>query len=290
MLLATAALWGLTFPIMKYIGSGVDSVTFLAVRFSLAALVLVFGCRKSIKNITKKMLVPSIAVGLLYAFHSFLQLEGLRYTSAANSAFITSTNVIFVPMFVFLFFKEKTDKRFILGLITIVTGFLLISGLVTVFPLGFHISALNIGDLLTLLCAVFTALYFVVFNRLSTKYDEVAVNLLHMIGAGAGMWVLWLFYPEKSMDFGDIYTVAGTVYCAVFGSAISFLLLAKAQAKVSAPKVAVFCSLESVFAAVFAALIPGRDGSVEPITMAVVIGGALILCGVIRVSVNKSSK
>ena len=45
-----------------------------------------------------------------------------------------------------------------------------------------------------------------------------------------------------------------------------------------------------VFAAVFAALIPGRDGSVEPITMAVVIGGALILCGVIRVSVNKSSK
>ena len=288
MLLTTAALWGLTFPIMKYVGSSIESVTFLAIRFSLAALVLLFGCKKNIKNITKKMIIPSVAIGLLYAFHSFLQLEGLRYTSAANSGFITSTNVIFVPMFAFLFFKEKTDKRFIIGLIAIIIGFLLISGLVTLFPFGIHISALNIGDLLTLLCAIFTALYYVIFNRLSVKHDEVAVNLLHMIGAGAGMWILWLFYPERSVNFDDIYTIAGTIYCAVFGSAIGFLLLAKAQAKISASKVAVYCSLESVFAAVFAACIPGRDGRVEPITLAIAIGGALILYGVIKISVKKS--
>ena len=287
MLLTTAALWGLTFPVMKYIGANVDSVTFLAVRFILAAIVLAVACRKHIGNICPGMILPSIGVGLLYAFHSFLQLEGLRFTSAANSGFITSTNVIFVPIFAFLFFGKKPNRKFLVGLLAIVIGFLFISGLVSVFPFGIYFTSLNFGDLLTLLCAVFTALYYVMFNKLSAKYDEVAVNLLHMAGAGLGMLPILLFYPNITCNLRDIYTVGGILYCAVLGSALSFLLLAKAQAQLSPAKVAVFCSLEAVFAAVFAAFIPGRDGSVEPITIATVVGGIMILIGVIRISVDK---
>ena len=93
MLLVTAAIWGLTFPVMKYIGHDIDAVTFLAVRFTLAAFVLLFMCRKQLQKISQGMLVSSALIGFLYAFHSFLQTEGLRYTTPANSSFITSTSV-----------------------------------------------------------------------------------------------------------------------------------------------------------------------------------------------------
>ena len=131
LLVITAALWGLSFPAAKYIGADVDSVSFLAIRCTLAASLLLLAFHKQMKGISIKMAAGSVGVGALLAFHSFIQLEGLRYTSSGNSAFITSTNIIFVPLFAFLFYRKKPDKGFFAGLLAIVLGFLLISGGVT---------------------------------------------------------------------------------------------------------------------------------------------------------------
>lgn len=288
LLVITAALWGLSFPAAKFVGGDVDSVSFLAIRCSIAAVLLLLFFRKKLKKIPFKMAVQSLGVGALLAFHSFIQLEGLRYTSSGNSAFITSVNIVFVPVFAFLLYRKKPDHGFLPGLAAVVCGFLLISGIITLLPLGFHLTDVNDGDLLTLLCAVLTALYFVLYNNLTEKYDETAVNALHMVGAAVGMWLLWLFYPGKAMDFSSGVTVAWILYCAIFASAVGFWLLSKAQAKLSAAKVAVICSLESVFAMAFAAVIPGRDGLTEPITLTAAVGGLLILAGVVKISVRKT--
>lgn len=286
LLIITAALWGLSFPAAKYIGTDVDSVSFLAIRFTIAAFLLLFAFRKHMKSVCLKMALPSVGVGALLAFHSYIQLEGLRYTSSGNSAFITSTNIIFVPVFAFLLFRKKPDKGFFLGLLAVVTGFLLISGIVTLSPLSLHITTVNYGDFLTLLCAILTALYFVLFNALTEKYSDIPVNVLHMFGAAGFMWVFWLFTPEKSIDLSNSLTVIWILYCAVFASAAGFMLLSKAQTNLSAAKVSVICSLESVFALLFAAVIPGRGGIVEPITPTAAIGGLLILLGVLKISVK----
>lgn len=63
----------------------------------------------------------------------------------------------------------------------------------------------------------------------------------------------------------------------LFASALGFWLLSKAQAKLDASTVAVLCSLEPIFATVFAALIWR-----EPITVVTALGGAFILYGVIK--------
>lgn len=286
LLIITAALWGLSFPAAKYIGTDVDSVSFLAIRFTIAAFLLFFAFRKHMKAVRLKMVLSSVGVGALLAFHSYIQLEGLRYTSSGNSAFITSTNVIFVPFFSFLLFRKKPDKGFFPGLLAVVTGFLLISGVVSLTPFSFHFTSVNYGDFLTLLCAILTALYFVLFNALTEKYNDIPVNVLHMFGAAIFMWCFWLFTPQKSVDLSDTVIVIWILYCAVFASAVGFMLLSKAQSKLSAAKVSVICSLESVFALLFAAFIPGRGGAVEPITLAAAAGGLLILLGVIKISVK----
>lgn len=287
LLVLTAALWGLSFPAAKYIGNDVDSVSFLAIRLTIAAFLLMIIFRKSLKKITPKLAWPSIGTGALLAFHSYIQLEGLRYTSSGNSAFITSINIVFVPLFAFVFYRKKPDKGFFSGVLFVVAGFLLISGIVSLNPLAFHFTKINYGDFLTLLCAILTALYFTFFNALTEKYDETAVNVLHMLGAAVTMWCFWLFSPQKSIHLGSTLTVFWILYCAVFASAAGFWLLSKAQAKLSAAKVSVICSLESVFALVFAAVIPGRGGDTEPITLTAAAGGLLILLGVIKISAKR---
>lgn len=285
MLVGCAAFWGLAFPVMKFVGESIDSISFLAIRFLLATVVLAMALGTKLKKITKKMLLPSVGVGLLLALHSYLQVEGLKYTSPANSGFITSTNVIFVPIFMFLFFRKKTAKHILIGLAAIVVGFVFISGMVTVFPFTFNLTTFNFGDFLTLLCAIFTAIYMIVFNSLSSKYEEELVNFLHMGGACIGMWAIWLFMPNKVMDFSSVGAVLGTVYCGVFASAAAFLLLAKATAKLEASKVAILCSLEPIFATLFALIFFG-----DSITLTTGIGGGFILFGVLYSSIERKVK
>lgn len=108
---------------------------------------------------------------------------------------------------------------------------------------------------MTLLCAIFTAIYMIVFNLCSVKFDETLVNVLHMAGAAGDMWIIWLFVPEKAINFSSMFTVIGTVYCGIFATAFAHFLLAKAQAKLEVSKVTLICSLEPVFATIFATLI-----------------------------------
>ena len=292
--LSSALLWALAFPVMKFVGSGVDTVTFLALRFLIAAVVLCIAVRRKLKTITPKLLLAAGGVGLIFALHSFLQVEGLRYTSAANGGFITSLNVVFVPFFAYFFTKKKPTKNVVIGLIAAVLGFLLISGMVTVAPFGFHLTRLNKGDFLVFLCAVFTALYMITFNMVAQKYDETLVNFIHMAGAAIGLGIVWFFYPVKSMDFSAPFTIPGLLYCAVGASAMGHLFMAMAQAKLDSTKVAIICALECVFAAIFAAIItafiPYPDGTRDVLNLTTIIGGGLVFFGVIEASVEKKEK
>lgn len=96
MLLAAAFFWGWTFPVVKEAIGVMPVFAFLALRFALAAALLAALLRR----------VPSAAAwrqgGFLGAllFLSFaFQTLGLERTSAANCAFITGLNVVWVALF-----------------------------------------------------------------------------------------------------------------------------------------------------------------------------------------------
>ena len=287
MLLACAMLWGLQFSMLKFVGETFDATTLLFIKFLLSALILLVIDFKRIKFQGKKMVVHSILLGVLVATHTYFQTVGLANTSPANSSFIITTNVIYVPIIMFLFFGKKPSRNMIIGLVTITIGFLFISGIVSLNPFSFNLK-LGYGDLLSLICAILTAFYMVYFNYLSSKYDENSVNIIHIVAASAVMFILWIFvgiFGEYKMDFTNIPAVSGLIYCGIFSGGIASLLLAKGTAKVEASKTAILCGLEPVFAVVFAAIltvfIPGLDGK---ITFSIVLGGALILYGAIKSS------
>lgn len=280
-LIFTASLWGLAFPITKFVGVNIDPIPFLAIKFIIAAIALTFVNIKKLKLITLKMLIPCALLGMLLTLHSFLQLQGLNLTSSANCSFISSTNVIFVPIFMFLLFREKPTLNVIVGLFLLTFGFLIISGILTFSPFAFNFNSFNIGDLFTLFAAIFTGLYMIFTNKLVAKYDADLVNYIHFIFAAISASVLWPLFPAHHADLSSPITIFVILYVGLFAGALAFLLLMKAQTKLSAVRVAVLCSLEPIFATIFALFIPNPDGSYEKLTFASVVGGLLILAGVI---------
>ncbi len=293
MLVGCAMLWGLQFSMLKFVGETFDATTLLLIKFSLSALILVLIDFKNIRFQNTRMVVHSILLGVLVATHTYFQTVGLANTNPANSSFIITTNVIYVPIIMFFLFGKKPSKNMVIGLVSITAGFLFISGIVTLNPLSFQLK-LGYGDLLSLICAILTAVYMVYFNFLSSNYDEKSVNIIHLAAAAVTMLIVWAFvgiFGEYKMDFTNVPAVIGLMYCGIFSGGIASLLLAKGTAKVEASKTAILCGLEPVFATIFAAIltvfIPALDGK---LTVAIVLGGALILYGAIKSSLLPENK
>lgn len=292
MLLGCAMLWGLQFSMLKFVGETFDAATLLLIKFLLSVLVLIPINYKHLKLQGKKMLIHSILLGVLVATHTYFQTVGLANTNPANSSFIITTNVIYVPIIMLLLFGKKPSRNEIIGLASITIGFLFISGIVSLNPLSLQLK-LGYGDLLSLICAILTSVYMVYFNYLSSRYDETTVNIIHLAAAALTMLVLWLFTSRISgvkADFTNVPAVCGLLYCGLFSGGIASLLLAKGTAEVNATKTAILCGLEPVFSTLFAAVltifIPGLDGKITP---AIVLGGALILYGAIKSSLLPDS-
>ena len=297
--LSCAVMWGLQFPLVSFSNTALDPVAILLLRFSIASLVLFVINFKRLKTVDFKMVLHCIALGVIAAVYNYFMVEGIKYTTSANSSFITSTNVIFVPIFCYLFFREKPTRNVIYGLVFIIIGFLFISGMIVVdstylAPTSFDFSKaftfgmnpLNYGDFLTIIGAILTALFFVYLNRLTKIYDEGAVSFVHMLAGAVALGIAWIFVGEP-IRLNSAPILLSTLYCGILSGGLAFFFLAKASAKISAAKAAILGGMEPIFAVVFATFIPNVNGVTEPITLTVVIGGALMIYGAIKSSLIK---
>ncbi len=127
-LLGVTVFWGgFTFPAMKVSLNYFPPILFLAYRFGLASLLmlLIFG-RRALKRETFK---EGFILGLTLFFGHGFQIVGLKYTTASNSAFITSLYVVFTPFIAyFMLGGEKVTGRDLTSLVLAVIGLYLISG------------------------------------------------------------------------------------------------------------------------------------------------------------------
>ena len=156
-LLITALIWGATFIVVK------DAIhldtfppfVFAAVRFSLAAICIVFFV--DFKSIKENALGPILCGIILFIGYGF-QNYGLEATSPTNSAFITSISVLMVPVILYIFRFEKISLRIWISVLLAFIGIQMIS------PNGF-----NIGDKLTFGCALSFAIHIIMQDRFNKE-------------------------------------------------------------------------------------------------------------------------
>ena len=271
-LLTMTAFWGISFPLMRNVLVHVPALAYLSMRFILAAIIVSLIFVKKHRNISKREVGGGAVIGILLVAGMAFQVFGLYSTTASNSAFITSMNVAFVPLVLSLFFKQKTPRLTIIGIIIATAGLFLISGMVEF--------RLNPGDFLTLLCAIAFAFQIVFISKFSIRSDTVGLSIVQLWTAAALTTFIWLVFDRSRIVFNAEVIIVLAV-TAVFGTAIAFTAQILVQKDTNPSHAALIFTMEPMFALVFTMLIPDSTGNFERLTLMTAIGCLLILSGTI---------
>lgn len=182
-LLLTTLIWGATFPATKAALEQIPPLSFLFLRFLLgAALVWMWFVVARHRVHRSGPVLRASAVATVFLFLGYvLQTVGLHHTSASNSAFITALYVIFVPLIL-----RRFDARVVAATATATAGLWLL-----VKPNA----SVNVGDLMTLGCAVAFAGHIVCLERYTRKFDAPSL-LAWQMSAMAALFVPTMYWEQ----------------------------------------------------------------------------------------------
>ena len=281
-LLFVTIIWGATFVIVKSALKDISPLLFISIRFLVATVILLPFVFKISKSFNQQVVKEGILLGLIYFAGFAAQTMGLKYTTATKSAFITGTFVIFTPFFQIFFEKKPPRKEVVFGIFLCITGLIFLtskgSSLLGVFS---EISeSFGIGDLLTLLCAVFFALYIVYLDIVSKKNDYKPLVFLQIATTGiCGLVFSFLFSGLKvevlEFTFSNNLLFA-VFYTAILATVLTTTLQTKYQKYVSPTRAGIILSFEPIFAALCAFFVLN-----EKISNFGLIGCVLIFAGLL---------
>lgn len=264
LILVTAAMiWGLSFVAQRDGMQYVDGFTFTAVRLIIATIVLfpiaLFRSKKQMAGLTadekkakRKMNIKAIIpVGLCLCIGLNLQQFAFKYTEVGKVGFLTALYMLLVPVFG-LFFKKKPPLTAWLGVGLGLCGLYLIC-----MGAGSGMS-LGIGEVLTLACAVAFAWHIIVIDVLASEVDSFVLSCGQFFIAGVISTVLMFVYEKP--DFNSIiHAGIPILYAGVFSSGIAFTLQIIGQKNTEPTIASMLLCLESVFAVLFALILPPHE-------------------------------
>ncbi|WP_205370258.1 DMT family transporter [Thermoleptolyngbya sp. PKUAC-SCTB121] len=253
-LVLSNVIWGSTFPLIKTsLGTLSPSVLVMA-RFVVAAIALlpVVGMRLRpvslpvapvgpSSHLSKGLILDGIGVSVLMFSAVLTQAIGLETAPANRAAFITSLNVILVPIFARLLGRKISIR------VAIAAGL----ALAGVGLLSWEGGALGVGDLWVLLCAACWAVYILQMERIVQRYSATALTTVQVV-AIALLSLLWAAPHIASQTAALIVSAAVVLYLGLFATALTTWTQASAQRHLSATEAAILYTLEPVFASLFA--------------------------------------
>jgi drug/metabolite transporter (DMT)-like permease len=269
-LLGITACWGSTFFLIHDLLERVPAVDFLAVRFSIAAVLLLVVAPKAVLRLSPTARRQAVVLGCLYGVAQILQTAGLAHTPASVSGFITGMYVVATPLFAAVLLHNRITRM------TWAAVALAFGGLAVLTLDGLSV---GYGEALTFVAAMLYALHIVGLGAWSNARDALGMSILQVVMVAVICLVAsapgGIVLPDNGRDWLSV------VYMAVFPAALALLGQTWAQAHLSATRTAIVMSMEPVFAAFFAVLLGG-----ESVTGRMLVGGALVLAAMLVVELS----
>lgn len=275
-LLLAAAIWGFAFVIVKDSLDYIGATWMLAFRFSIAALVLTLIYRRKLKFLTLKAWFHGGILGF-YLFTAYLvQTIGCKYTTAGKNAFLTTIYVFLIPLFLWAITKRRPAWYVFLCAIMSVAGIGLLA-------LGTgDTGAVNIGDVLTLICGIFYAIHIIFTAKYNHEHSPLLLTLLQFLFASAFSWIaapiLDGVFPLEQIQNPRI--IVSMLYLGLFSTLVCFVLQNVSLKYIPSAWASLLLSFESVFGVLFSTIILG-----EKITLRMGFGCALIFAAVVLAQV-----
>ncbi|WP_037247080.1 DMT family transporter [Rhodoferax saidenbachensis] len=267
-LLLVTLVWGATFPVLKIATAQLSGVEVSALRFMLAAVCMApFALR-----LPRHTWRDGGLLGALVLVSYVAQAFGLEYISSNRSAFLTSLNVLMVPLLGMAFGARPT-------LVMLLAAALACAGIGL---MSWDGGANLLADAATVFGALAYALYVIVLSQRAARHQPrqlAAAQIVWMAGLACVWMLLDAWGTDKLQTLPSRLNAEilwGLAYLGVVATAGMLFLQAWAQRAVAADKAALIYAMEPVFAALFAWM-----WLAEALTLRAALGGAMVVCAVV---------
>ena len=264
--------WGSTFFVIKDIVGRIDPADLLAVRFTIAAAVLVALLHRKMRGLSVLAWRHGAIMGLFYGAGQLLQTYGLAHTSASISGFLTGLYVVMTPVIEAVLLRARVSQRVWLAVALATAGL----GVLTIAP-GVGSTPFGWGEGLTILSALAYAAHIVYTGRVTNPDNALQLSTIQALVIAALCIVFALpggiALPTQAADW------LAVGYLAVITGALAIVLQVWAQARVEATRAAVIMSSEPIWAAFFA-ILAGQ----EAFSYRTLIGGAALVAAMVLAS------
>ncbi len=245
-LLFVAAVWGGGFVATKNALNALTPMYLTSIRFIIATMILYGFFHRRIGKLTKNDVKKASIVGFFLFLGFATQTYGLQFTTASKQGFLTATYVVMVPLLYWVLYRKRPKLKAFTGSLLTLVGIAFIS-------LESNFS-LNIGDSLTLFCAIFYAAHIISIEYFAREMDVFKLAFIQIFVA-AILSTLTAFIMEPLPLAINSGAWAAIMYLAFFSTFLCFTIQTLAQKYTSSSHASIIMSLESVFSAIFGVMI-----------------------------------
>lgn len=264
---ATAMLWGSTFAIGKIAAESFSASFIIALRFTVASVVLLVAAYPLRKLLNKDYWISGIWMGITIFASYFLQTIGLTMeTSPGKSAFLSTTYCVMVPFIYWLVTKERPK------ILHIICVFICLAGIGIVSLQGGF--GMAMGDVLTVLSGIPYAINMVINALVAKDKNTLLLTTIELWVVSILAWIFVGVTGSFPTQFPP-EAVGGIVYLGIFATALCLFLQTYCLKHMDAAICGMILSLESVFGVVFAIILYH-----EAITLRMLIGFAVIFAAI----------
>jgi len=287
------AFWALSFPLIKGIalvhqqvapdgGSWCITACTIAPRFLLAAVIVGVWQRGALRRFTRSELRQAAGLALFASAGMLFQNDGLQFTSASTSAFLTQFYAILIPLWIALRTRRLPPGTVWLACL------LVLAGVAVLGRFDWQTLRLGRGEVETLVSSFFFMAQILWLDRPEFAGNRpVPVTFVMFVLEAAAFTAMTAVVAPRVADLAPLaaspswlgMTLLLTLFCTVG----AFTLMNTWQPHVTATEAGLIYCLEPVFTAVGALFLPGWFSAWaglgyanETVTGNLVLGGGLI--------------
>jgi drug/metabolite transporter (DMT)-like permease len=247
LLVLVTMIWGSTFLIVQQTIKLTGPFTFLAVRFSIGALVLAVIFHKRLVQITRAEIITGSIIGLFLFATYALQTIGLQYTTSSKAGFITGLYVPLVAILAVPLLRQKLTLGSMLGVIFSVAGLTLIS---VNSSLRF---SFGLGEMLVIGCAIAAALHIICISKFAPRVDAMNLALVQ-IALTAVLSLIAMPIAREPFVLPPLPVWGSALFMGVVATAFALAVMNRVQQFVSSTHATLIYALELVWVGLLGSL------------------------------------
>lgn len=268
-LFIASMIWGLGYYFQKVGNETTAPLTFNCLRYVIAALFLAIAAR--FRYPKGEGLKYTVLAGLVMAVAGNMQQIGMKTASIGNASFITAIYIVLVPFMSGLFLhRQVKSHHYLAALISLAGLFLITTG-------GKGLERISKGDLIVFIGSIFWALQILCVDKAVALCDPVSFTAGEFLTAAVLQVIVWLTLGNHDLT-GISSSWPYALASAILVLGIAFLMQSYGQKNTGETEASIIMGLESVFGALFGAILYNEQfGAVQLIGMVLIFASVLLV-------------